>query len=182
MAIHAKIYPSRCFIVNLTEDSLVWLGLFVMSRLSFFWIDNAAMLIFSTISGFAIETLIAGMTVQQSLHARLAAIPLNLATGRPYGIYRDYCLARYEPESRVSVFLIESLIFTSFQIPLYFLVLSLAGVSFEQMLAASLAKISLFGGLGRVYGIFLDYFRGFFLSKKSFYNLKFKPLNWSDNS
>ena len=138
-----------------------------MSKRWFFIIDNAAMLIFATVTGFIIETQIAGMTVDQSIAARLAAIPLNLATGRPYGVYRDWVLARITLSSRFHVFAAESLIFTAFQIPLYLVVLTIAGVDNEQMLAASLSKIILLGGMGRVYGIFLDSFRRLFINVKS---------------
>ncbi len=138
-----------------------------MSKRWFFIIDNAAMLMFATVTGFIIETQIAGMSVDQSIAARIAAIPLNLATGRPYAVYRDWVLARLTLHTPFEIFVAESLVFTFFQIPLYLVVLTLAGVDSEKMLAASLSKIVLLGGLGRGYGIFLDYFRSLFTPKPS---------------
>ena len=53
--------------------------------------DIAAMIIFSTALCMMIEVFIAKLTVFQSMRARMAAIPVNLITGRPYGIFLDWC-------------------------------------------------------------------------------------------
>lgn len=53
--------------------------------------DIAAMIIFSTALCMMIEVFIAKLTVFQSMRARMAAIPVNLITGRPYGIFLDCC-------------------------------------------------------------------------------------------
>lgn len=52
--------------------------------------DTLAMVIFSTIVGAVVEVAVAGLALEQSARIRLAAIPVMLLAGRPYGIYRDW--------------------------------------------------------------------------------------------
>lgn len=129
--------------------------------------DSIAMLLFTTVACASIETGVAGMTLAQTLQARLAAVPLNLISGRPYGLYRDCLIGRLASPFGIRLALVETLIFTSFQIPLYLLVLMFAGADAEQMVASSAAMILLFGVLGRAYGVFLDKFRALLLGRST---------------
>jgi FixJ family two-component response regulator len=52
-----------------------------------YFVDTIAMVIFSTALGLIVEIAIAGLTFQQSIQTRAAAVPVILLTGRPYGIY-----------------------------------------------------------------------------------------------
>ncbi|MFH1192562.1 MAG: L-alanine exporter AlaE [bacterium] len=55
-----------------------------------FFADTFAMIAFSTVVGMVIEIFISGMTLGQSVQARLTAIPANLLTARLYGMFRDW--------------------------------------------------------------------------------------------
>lgn len=55
-----------------------------------FLADTTAMVVFSTVAGMFTEIVVAGLSVQQSLYARLTALPIILITARPYGRYRDW--------------------------------------------------------------------------------------------
>ena len=52
--------------------------------------DTFAMIVFSTVCGAFIEIVIAGLSIDQSMRIRIAAIPIILFAGRPYGLYRDW--------------------------------------------------------------------------------------------
>ncbi len=127
-----------------------------------FLADTVAMVLFSFGTGMVIEILIAGMTVAQSLTSRVVAIPMNLITARPYGLYRDAIMKAVKTENTVLKVGIDVLIFTSFQIPVYIFVLLLSGANFEQILKACSSVIVFFVVLGRPYGLFLDFCRRIF--------------------
>lgn len=126
--------------------------------------DAFAMVVFSFAVGMAVEVLISGLTVSQSLHARLSAIPVNLVTARPYGWFRDrvLSLARAERGGWLRKTAVEVAAFVAFQVPVYMSILLLAGASARQILTscATLAALSAF--MGRPYGVFLDFSRRLF--------------------
>lgn len=53
------------------------------------FIDGMSSVIMGTTLGTANDYFVAGMEPYQVFHSRLAAVPVNLATGRIYGKYRD---------------------------------------------------------------------------------------------
>jgi hypothetical protein len=127
--------------------------------------DTLAMVIFSFVTGMAIELLIAKMDVMQSITSRVVAIPLNLLTARPYGLYRDLITKRVNVKHRVLKGFIDILIFVSFQVPVYIFVLLVAGANLEQIVKACSSVITFFIFLGRPYGLFLDFLRKLFKVK-----------------
>ena len=127
--------------------------------------DTVAMIIFSFVTGMAIELFIAKMDMIQSLTSRVVAIPLNLVTARPYGLYRDFMVKRLQVKNRLLTSVVDILIFVSFQIPVYIFVLIVAGANVEQVLKACGSVIVFFVVLGRPYGLFLDFLRRLFKVK-----------------
>jgi len=120
--------------------------------------DITAMIIFSTVLCMTIEIFIAGLTVFQSIQARLAAIPVNLVTGRPYGWFRDrlFVLLSIDRSSPLKMILGDTLAFVIFQVPLYVIVLLFAGATWKQIAISSVFMSLIFSLAGRPYGIFLD--------------------------
>ena len=123
--------------------------------------DTAAMILFSTALGLFIEVVVSGLTLVQSLEARAASIPINLLTGRPYGWFRDrlFVALKLNRTSFVGGAIGDTMAFVLFQMPLYFIVLSLAGATWVQIITAATTFSLFLAGSGRVYGLFLDYCR-----------------------
>ena len=126
--------------------------------------DAFAMVVFSFAVGLAVETLISGLTLSQSLHARFSAVPVNFITARPYGWFRDKVLwsAQAESGGLLRKTAAEVVAFGAFQIPIYFVILLFSGASAAQIATscATLAALSAF--MGRPYGVFLDFSRRLF--------------------
>lgn len=124
--------------------------------------DITAMILYSTALCMIIEIFIAGLSFFQSVGARIAAIPVNLITGRPYGWFRDTLFLKLGIDDRSSplkLFFGDTLAFVVFQAPLYVIVLLLAGATWKQIAVSSLSASLLFSLTGRPYGIFLDFCR-----------------------
>jgi len=123
--------------------------------------DTSALIVYSTVAGVFVEMVVAGLTVEQCLRARLTAIPIILITGRPYGLYRDWVwrLSRAEEGVVARRVIADTAAFVSFQLPVYWIVLIIAGASFWQIAAASVTAIIILLVSGRPYGVLLDVFR-----------------------
>ena len=130
-------------------------------RLGLIVADITAMIIFSTTLCMFIEIFIAGLTVFQSLQARMAAVPVNLVTGRPYGWFRDrlFLFLKIDRSRRLMMIFGDTLAFVVFQVPLYVLVLLFAGATWSQIAVSSAVMSLTFLITGRPYGIFLDFCR-----------------------
>jgi len=144
----------------LTEDT--GMGRFSEERLAAAIADITAMMIFSTALCMTIEIFIAGLTFFQSVQARIAAIPVNLITGRPYGWFRDRLFTFLGIDRTVPLKMIagDTLAFVIFQAPLYVVVLLFAGATWSQIAVSSVFMSLIFSLAGRPYGIFLDFCRG----------------------
>jgi len=123
--------------------------------------DITAMIIFSTALCMIIEVFIAGLTVLQSIQARIAAVPINLVTGRPYGWFRDrlFVFLSINRASFIQMIFGDTLSFIIFQLPLYVIVLLFAGATWTQIGISSVFMSLVFSIAGRPYGIFLDFCR-----------------------
>jgi len=120
--------------------------------------DTFAMIAFSTICGAFIEIVIAGLSVSQSLRIRIAAIPIILLAGRPYGLYRDWLfrlLDGNEP-GELKAAVIDTFANFSFQLALYSILLFVNGATMDQALKAGGAIVIFLIISGRPYGIFLS--------------------------
>ena len=128
-----------------------------------FLADTTAMLVFSTVAGMFTEIVVAGLSVQQSLYARLTALPIILITGRPYGRYRDWICRCCRAEEGVARRLIaDTTALISFQLPLYWITLAAVGATLWQIAAASVTAIVILSVSGRPFGAMLDLFRRLF--------------------
>jgi hypothetical protein len=136
-------------------------------RWGLFLADTLSMTVFSAILCMSIEIGLAGLTFGQSLTARLAAVPTNLLTGRAYGIYRDGLLKilRLRQDSWFQAAVADSVSFLTFQVPLYGIVLMIAGASLRQMILSAGSMTVFFALAGRPYGIFLQACRKWVLSR-----------------
>lgn len=123
--------------------------------------DITAMILFSTALCMAIELFAAGLTFVQSVKARIAAIPVNLITGRPYGWFRDrlFVHLKIDRSQWWQPLLGDTLAFVIFQVPLYVIVLLAAGATWRQIFISSATMTILFSMAGRPYGVFLDFCR-----------------------
>jgi len=133
-----------------------------------FFADTFAMITFSTIGGMVIEILISGLTIGQSIQARLTAVPANLLTGRPYGIYRDWVLrvTKAKEGGKLRKGLADLFAFVTFQVTLYAIILTSTGARISQIVTAcgTLTVLSVF--MGRPYGMFLDFSRWLFRARR----------------
>jgi hypothetical protein len=121
--------------------------------------DTLALLVFSTLGALLTEIVIAGLSPSQSAHARLTAIPVILATARPYGLYRDRVMRRLragETATRARRTTADTLAFLTFQLPIYWTILAFAGASLRQAAVSSVAATALIVVSGRPYGLLLD--------------------------
>jgi hypothetical protein len=122
------------------------------------------MVVFSIAIGAFVELVITGLTLEQTIRVRAAAIPVALLIGRPYGIYRDWLFRRLggADSTRLQTALLDTLANLTFQIPLYALILALNGATLLQTLAATGSILVIAGLSGRPYGIFLGWCRRLF--------------------
>lgn len=120
--------------------------------------DTFALVVFSTIAGLLVEVGISSLTVAQSARIRLAAIPLCMLTGRPYGAYRDYLFRLAAPTSEMFLgrFFLDVFANVSFQVPLYAALLMMNGASFGQTTEAAIGVCCISAICGRPYGAFLS--------------------------
>lgn len=108
------------------------------------------------------ELLIARMSWEQVLASRVTAVPVMLATGRPYGLWRDLVLARLAPRGRIGLAAADVAAFVTFQVPVYAAILWLAGATGAQMAAALPSATVFMLLLSRPYGLWLDGVRRLF--------------------
>lgn len=130
-------------------------------RRTAFIADTAALILFFTTTGIINERVIAGMTWEQVLHARLLGAALMVPVARPYGIWRDWLMLRAGP-GRVSQLLWDSAALVSFQVPIYALIIAFSGASGSGLIRGTLGAALIMLCLGRPYGAFLNWVRRLF--------------------
>lgn len=130
-------------------------------RRTAFIADTAALILFFTTTGIINERVIAGMTWEQVLHARLLGAALMVPVARPYGIWRDWLMRRAGP-GRVSQLLWDSAALVSFQVPIYALIIAFSGASGSGLVRGTLGAALMMLCLGRPYGAFLNWVRKLF--------------------
>lgn len=101
----------------------------------------------------------AGMTPGPALAARLIMVPVMALTGRPYGLWRDWVIARLAPSRRLASVLSETATFISFQVPVYVLTLIVAGASLREIRLATSSAMVLMVFVGRPFGLCLGLVR-----------------------
>lgn len=128
-------------------------------------VDIWALNSFSYAVAFPIEILIAGMSWQEHLQVRLVALVLNTLVAGPFGWWRQYLFQRLNINSedgRLRLYFADTLVFLSFQLPLYIGNMILGGAGLMEILKASLTVSVIAGCLGRPYGRYLDFLRARF--------------------
>lgn len=115
-------------------------------------------MVFSIVIGAFVELVITGLTIEQTIKTRAAAIPVSLLIGRPYGLYRDWVFRRPGSAEKTlpQKILLDTFINLTFQMPLYALILALNGATFLQILTAVSSILVIVSLSGRRYGIFLS--------------------------
>ncbi len=131
------------------------------NRRTTFFADTIALILFFTTTGIINERIVAGMTWEQVLHARLLGAVLMVPVARPYGIWRDWVMKR-AGESRLSLLLWDSVALVSFQVPLYAAIIAFSGASGQGLIRGTLSAALLMLCLGRPYGAFLNGVRRLF--------------------
>lgn len=126
--------------------------------------DIIAAVLFFTAAAMLSELLIVRLTFQQSLEARIAAIPLMVATARPYGAYRDWFMMKFSAADigRWARTAVDTAAFISFQLPVYACILWMVGATLTQILVACASTAVLMALSARLFGIFLDMIRRLF--------------------
>ena len=91
--------------------------------------DTFAVLTFYTLVGGLNEYFVAGLTPNELLWARLAAVPILIATGAIYGVWRDIVrsVTLFDTRSQVMKMLIEIGLCLVFRVPVYALILKCGG-------------------------------------------------------
>ena len=135
-----------------------------VSAMRRFLADTFALVAFSTVAGMFVELVIAQMTLTQSVRARVTAIPITLATARPYGVFRDWVfrLTGANTGGEVRRALADIGAFVAFQVPVYAAVLLLAGANLRQVAVACATATVILAISGRPYGLFLELCRRLF--------------------
>jgi L-alanine exporter len=123
--------------------------------------DTFAVIVFSTLIGLFLELVIAGMTLSQSLQARITSVPVMILTARPYGIFRDWVfkVSGADKAGRVGRAIADIGAFVAFQIPVYAAILLMAGANLNQVVAACASAIIVLVVSGRPYGLFMEFSR-----------------------
>ena len=127
-----------------------------------FWVDVFVMNTFSYVIAAPLELWIAGMSWQAHLQARLIALPINSLIGRPYGLWREFLIRRTgmtEHSSAFKRYWVDTLVFLSFQLPVYVGILALSGADWYGIMKAAGIACLLAGLVGRPYGVYLDFVR-----------------------
>ncbi len=130
--------------------------------------DITAVLLFNTLGSMFVEILVAGMTVNQSLRARLIAVPVIIILAWPYGLIRDKYIRFFRADEKGLFyrFIADILAFMTVQVPQYLFVLKLSGATLNQMITACGTITILSAFAGRPMGLFLDISRWIFRVQK----------------
>ena len=118
--------------------------------------DTTALILFFTTTGVINERVIAEMSWDQVLHARMLGAALMVPVGRPYGIWRDYVVRHAQSTNRLSLLLWDSVALVSFQVPIYAAIIAVTGASGRGLWRGVLGATVMMLILGRPYGAFLN--------------------------
>lgn len=143
--------------IFLAVDEMYLKGINTM-KINRLWLaDTLALMSFTIITGLFIEIALVGMTVMQSLQSRLLCQPINILTGRLYGLYRDKVITQTANKipGKISNVIGDILAYITFQLPLYVVILWLVGVDLPGIIKASLTQTAALLILGAPYGYWL---------------------------
>lgn len=121
--------------------------------------DTTALILFFTVTSGLNERFIAGMDWSDVLTSRLLGAFLMVLTARPYGLWRNWFMARFDGSSRFGVLLADGLALLLFQVPIYVGILLAGGARGVSVLWGALGFALLMIVLGRPYGLWLEFVR-----------------------
>jgi hypothetical protein len=127
--------------------------------------DTLALVIFFTVASGLNERFVVRMDWHEILVSRGIGAVLMVVTARPYGIWRDWFLARTSPSTRVTRLAADCVALLSFQVPIYAAIILVGGADGAGVVRGALGFAALMLVLGRPYGLFLDFIRGLFRLK-----------------
>ncbi|PKH07478.1 L-alanine exporter AlaE [Moritella sp. Urea-trap-13] len=127
--------------------------------------DTLALMSFTIITGMFIEIAIVGMTVQQSIQSRILCQPINILTGRMYGIYRDNIIVQTDKKipGKGAKIIGDILAYITFQLPLYIGILWVIGMDISSIVKAAFTQTAALLVLGAPYGYWLTKVRAFII-------------------
>jgi len=126
------------------------------------WVDIFSLNVFSYLVALPIELVIADMSFNEHMQVRIVALLLNSVVARPFGVWRSYLIkvtGLTQQSGQLKTYLVDTLIFLSFQMPLYVGNLILGGADQAEIIKATITVSLIAGTLGRPYGMFLDWVR-----------------------
>lgn len=129
-------------------------------------LDIFALNSYSWLLSIPIELWLAGMSLQEHLQVRMLAVLINTLIARPFTLYREQFLLHYRrlllgsaSMNGLQAYLADTLVFISFQLPLYIANMWLGGADVPEIVAASGTFLLIAGAIGRPYGAYLDWLR-----------------------
>lgn len=102
------------------------------------------------------------MSFDEHIQVRVVALFLNTLVAWPFGLWRNFIVRSTglsHDSSGVKTYLVDTLIFLSFQMPLYVGNLILGGADLIEIIKATVTVSLIAGTLGRPYGIYLDWLK-----------------------
>ncbi|GAA5524388.1 L-alanine exporter AlaE [Microbulbifer aestuariivivens] len=129
-------------------------------------LDIFAMNSFSWAVAIPIELLLAGLSLQEHLQVRVMALVFNTLIARPFGQYRLWVHRRLPGQGKLHGYLVDTFVFLSFQLPLYTGNMLLGGADWLEIATASGTFMLLAGAMGRPYGLYLDWLRRLWISRR----------------
>lgn len=127
-----------------------------------FLADTLALILFFTLTSGLNERFVAGMSWDEVFTARMIGAPLMVLTARPYGVWRNWILAKADPSSRWGSVLADSFALLAFQVPIYVAIIVAGGARGVSIVLGTLGFAGLMLVLGRPYGLWLDLVRRLF--------------------
>lgn len=122
--------------------------------------DTLALVLFFTLLGALNEHYVAGMAWEEVARSRTIGAPLMVLTARPYGLWRDWLMARLAPPlPRLAA---DAVALLAFQVPIYAVIIWLGGASALGILKGAAGFAGLMLVVGRPYGVWLDFVRARF--------------------
>ncbi|MBB3949260.1 L-alanine exporter AlaE [Aureimonas jatrophae] len=124
-----------------------------------FLADTLALILFFTLTSGLNERFVVGMEWSEVLVSRSIGAALMVPTARPYGLWREWFLARVRPEGRVGTVLADCAALLLFQVPIYLAIVLVSGADLVSALRGSASFAVLMLVLGRPYGLWLEWVR-----------------------
>ncbi len=124
--------------------------------------DTVALVLFFTLTSGLNERFVAGMPWQDVMVSRMIGAPLMVLTARPYGLWRDWFLAKADPRSNRLRLVADAFALVVFQVPIYAAIIVAAGAEGTAIVNGVLGFAVLMLVLGRPYGLWLEIVRKLF--------------------